>query len=545
MSTSLFPVGMSIEAKIGQMLVIGFPAGEEGLEQLERAVGEFAVGNVIIFSRNVATPRELYATIERAHEIILRGTGIPPLVSIDQEGGIVRRLREGLTPIPGAMAQAAAVAGGRQGLAELRTLAGICGSELATLGINWDLAPVVDVNVDPANPVIGVRSYGDEPRRVADLASAFAAGLSDSGMLATAKHFPGHGDTRVDSHYGLPTIPHGLDRLEAVELLPFRRLINEGIGAIMTAHVVFPAVGGGDLPATLSTAIVEGLLRGRLGFDGLVTTDCMEMKAMTDHFPDAALLAVEAGVDIVEVSHTYERQKEAAESLAAALRAGRLTEARIDRSLRRIEAVKARLVKPAPSWEEARVRLARPESLAFAGTFYRDALTLLRAGPGLPPRPGFLYVDLAPGAGIGADDSAASGPPPETVASYLAASGVPCEGIVLPADPTDVQVRGALKRSAGRDLILGIHDVGRHPGQRSLALALARAAASSGRNLALVSMRSPYDLRVIDDALADGGLDPVGACLCAYEYCPESAEAVADFLTGRGEAPGRAPVSLP
>ena len=237
------------------MLVVGFGPGEEGLSSLARTIDATLAGNIILFSRNTPDAGAAAETVAHAASIVRGATGADPLVAIDQEGGIVMRLRKGVAPIPGAMAQAAAFLGGGAELADIERLGAACGADLAVAGVNWNLAPVVDVNVNPKNPVIGVRSYGEDPVLVADLASAFARGLRSAGVMAAAKHFPGHGDTTVDSHLSLPLIPHDLPRLESVELLPFRRLIAEGVGSVMTAHVRFPAVEPEALPRH---ALLEG-----------------------------------------------------------------------------------------------------------------------------------------------------------------------------------------------------------------------------------------------------------------------------------------------
>lgn len=269
---------LSLERKVGQLFIIGYPEGGE--LELCRRLARRPYGNVILFSRNAAAPRPLYAALECLRAGIVEAAGVAPIVAVDQEGGNVLRLRDGLTPQPGAMAIAAAFEGGGIGIAELEAIAEHSARELSALGVNCNLAPVADVNVNPANPVIGPRSFGEDPAKVADLAAAYARGLARGGVMACAKHFPGHGDTTVDSHLGLPTVAAGRDRLEAVELVPFKRLFAEGIPAVMGAHVRFPAVEPDGLPATLSARAIQTLLRGELGFRGLFITDCLEMKAV-------------------------------------------------------------------------------------------------------------------------------------------------------------------------------------------------------------------------------------------------------------------------
>jgi Beta-glucosidase-related glycosidases len=526
---------LSLRQKIGQMLLIGFPSGEEGLEHLRAAVEEFAAGNVILFSRNIGAPEEIFALNKEVERIVTSGIGVRPLIAVDQEGGVVARIREGLTPLPGAMAQAAALRCGRRGDADVRKLGEICGSELASLGVNWNLAPVADVNVNPANPVIGVRSYGEDPERVAELASAFAAGLKQAGVLATAKHFPGHGDTTVDSHLGLPCIPHDLARLEKIELIPFRRLIADGIGAVMTAHVRFPAIEPDDLPATLSPRVLSGLLRDRLGFAGIIVSDCFEMKAIADHYPDAAVQAVKAGADILDISHTYELQRAAARAIEAAVLSGEIPESRIDESVSRIASAKAALAASPSSWAAAREGIAIPSALAFSAAIYRDSLELLSPGRGLPQGSGAFYFDVQPTASSFAERGG-DGLPRKAGANSVSAAldalrdrglSVP-ECLALPVDPEPSDVAAALdaaRSGPARDFVVGIHQAASHPGQVELVRALAAVAAERGGRFAIVSMRSPYELSLFS-SLVDNG----AAFLCAYEYTRPAAAAVADRL---------------
>ena len=546
-----FAADLSLEEKIGQLLVIGIPAGKAGLEHLKRAVDGFAAGNVILFSRNIGDPEEAYSLTAEIRRIVTARKGIPPLISVDQEGGIVARLRKGMTPLPGAMAQAAAVAGGRRTAADIRALGRICGEELRALGINWNLAPVADVNVNPANPVIGVRSYGDEAEVVAELASAFAAGLADAGIMATAKHFPGHGDTEVDSHLGLPLIPHDLQRLEAVELLPFKRLIAEGVASVMTAHVRFPALEPGGLPATLSSRLLTGLLRKALGFKGIITTDCLEMKAITDNFPDAAVQSLIAGADILDISHTYELQAAAAASIAEAVRRGRIAESRIDESLSRVAAAKARLAPPPSTWEEASRSIATPASLAFSAGFSRDSLTLYREGPTLPLVPGSLYIDVLPQKLGGAEDPGAAdsarvsgqAPAPERVSDLLVAKAGgkgPIQVKAVSIDPSEDEFAAVLSLAKDRNVVMGICDAGKHPAQLRLARGLLSVAAGSGHDVGFVSMRGPYDLALFPGVGTRSG----PAFLCAFEYSSASARSVAEYLAGEIPARGGSPVKL-
>src|SRR6266705_5962467 len=274
------------------------------------------------------------------------GHPAPLLIAIDQENGIVQRLGQGTTLFPGNMALGAI---GSEQLAY--DVAQATGRELKSLGINMNLAPVVDVNNNPANPVIGVRSFGEDPQQVARLGAAMVKGYRAAGILSCLKHFPGHGDTAVDSHLSLPVIPYTLQRLEALELVPFRSGMKAGAESVMIAHVAFPTLAEQNtLPATLSPSIVQGLLREQLDFKGVILSDCMEMRAISDTFGTerAAVTALQAGNDLVLVSHTYTRQRGSTEAIEAAVRAHELNAQAVRQAAERVLKLKTHYL----SWND-------------------------------------------------------------------------------------------------------------------------------------------------------------------------------------------------
>jgi beta-N-acetylhexosaminidase len=295
-------------------------AGFEGTflpPSLARRLSDGTVSGVVLFSRNVEGPvqvRELCRAVRGAAPPSLP----PPLVAVDQEGGRVRRFsRPPFTSLPPARSwsllpdgAAAAEAAGRG-----------CGEELRAVGCDVDFAPVLDVDSNPENPVIGDRAFSSDPEGAAALALAFARGLSSAGVLPVGKHFPGHGDTRLDSHLDLPRVEASARDLSRRELLPFRRAAAAGLPALMSAHVVYPALDP-DLPATLSRKILTGLLRRRLRYRGLLFSDALEMKALSDRWGmgETALGAVRAGCDALLVCRGEELVEEAAEALSRALR---------------------------------------------------------------------------------------------------------------------------------------------------------------------------------------------------------------------------------
>jgi beta-N-acetylhexosaminidase len=277
----------------GQLLFAGF-AGTTLPDDLAALIGAGRVGGVVLFARNIESPAQLRALVAELHA---RAPADAPLcVSIDQEGGRVQRLRAPWTEWPPMRRL-----GEHGSPADTQAVAGALGRELADLRIDLDFAPVADVDTNPANPVIGDRSFSRDPEAVARHAVAFTQGLQREGVAACAKHFPGHGDTTVDSHLELPRIDHGRERLERVELVPFRAAAAAGVASMMTAHVWLPQIDA-RLPATLSPSVLA-LLRDEIGYRGLVFSDDLEMRAIADRFAPAAVThaALAAGVDALLV----------------------------------------------------------------------------------------------------------------------------------------------------------------------------------------------------------------------------------------------------
>lgn len=297
---------MNLEALAGQVLVAGFPAGKPP-PAIRAALAEDALAGVVLFRRNIDDPKSVAALLRD----LLRDAGGVPLVAVDQEGGRVQRLRAPVLELPPMRAF------GQRGDPELtREAARLLGGQLRALGFSMDFAPVLDVDSNPANPVIGDRSFSADPAVVVEQGLAFAAGLADAGILACGKHFPGHGDTDLDSHLALPILRHDRERLDAVELAPFRRALD--LPALMTAHVVFEQLDPA-LPATLSRRVVRELLREELGYPGVVISDDLEMKAVRDRWGvvEGGLRAIEAGCDVLLVCSDVDACLELRGALAA------------------------------------------------------------------------------------------------------------------------------------------------------------------------------------------------------------------------------------
>ncbi len=318
---------MTLVDDVGRVLWLGF-GGDTVTDELGRAIGRGELGAVLLFQRNLVTsvvhgpvPQavielEALRTLTAAlHAAAPRDA--PLLIAIDQEGGEVQRLRAPATQWPPMLALDAQPDGVDVELADAIGFA--LGRELAALGIDVDLAPILDIHTNPANPVIGDRAFGTTAATVTRRALAVAAGLARAGVLACGKHFPGHGDTSVDSHLALPRIDHDEARLDAVELAPFRAAAAAGLPLIMTAHVVYAALDAA-VPATLSRAVVDGVLRQRLGYRGVIVSDDLAMRAIVDHFGagDAAVRAIRAGCDALVIGRDRRLQHDARAALIRA-----------------------------------------------------------------------------------------------------------------------------------------------------------------------------------------------------------------------------------
>lgn len=350
----------------GQALFAGFE-GTSCPRPLLELIAAGRIGGVVLFARNVESPRQVRDLVRqlRAHE----PDDAPLMVAIDQEGGRVQRLRAPWTVWPpmrrlGELGAADPSAGA---LDETAAVASALAVELRDCGIGLDFAPVVDVDSNPANPVIGDRSFGRDPQRVAAHARAFVGAMQADGVACCAKHFPGHGDTTLDSHLALPKIAHDLDRLLAVELPPFAAAIEAGVASVMSAHVVFEAIDA-RRPATFSPDVIA-LLRERLRFDGVVFSDDLEMKAVADHWQPHEMvdLALGASVDVLLACKRFE--------LVTALldRLESLPDARIEPALRRVAALKRRFARPLPHADDAPSGPPYPEHLALATRLSRTA----------------------------------------------------------------------------------------------------------------------------------------------------------------------------
>ena len=324
--------------RLGDLFMLGFT--DENFPFVENWAREEGLGGVILFTRNLGTPLAVAALTDRLRRLTPE---LPPLIAVDQEGGRVARLADPFTRWPPARAL------GVIGSDDLAFQVGrAMGAELAGAGFTMDMAPVLDVDTNAANPIIGDRSFGGDPALVGRLGGAFARGLTEAGILPVGKHFPGHGDTSADSHLTLPVVPHGRDRLLSVEVAPFRAAAPH-LPALMTAHVLYPALDA-EHPATLSASILTDLLRREIGYDGLAISDDMEMAGIAARWPagEAACRFLRAGGDLLLICHRPDVQREAIEAVRRAAARGEIPPARLEEARERIRRARAQAAAAAP-----------------------------------------------------------------------------------------------------------------------------------------------------------------------------------------------------
>ena len=511
-------MNLTLKQKLGQKLIFGFH-GTTLSQSFKNLLREYQIGNVILFARNVASAEQLRSLCRELTDLIQENTGLPPFIVIDQEGGMVSRLPKDAVNVPCSMAL------GATGNPENAALAaGITIRQLRGLGPNFNMAPVLDVNTNAKNPVIGIRSFSDDPHKAAAFGTAAVRAYQDSGILCCGKHFPGHGDTAVDSHLGLPRVDKSLDELERGELIPFRAAIAAGIPAIMSSHILFPQLEPEKIPCTMSRKILTGLLRERLGFRGLILSDCMEMNAIKDYYGTAngVVAGIRAGLDLAEISATEALMWEAARALNRAGEAGELNPDEIDASVERILAAKQSL-KQYPLIPEL---CNRPEDYALSCQLSRESITHY-AGPVPCIDENTFFCGCADYRSSGvANDDESTYPFPMFLGKALG-----CDYQVTGKNPDDAEIQ-ALVEKAGhyRNVVLSTCNAHLFPGQ----LALVQALHQTGKELTVVALRNPYDLPLLPEGTGRFAI---------YDYSPEAFQALISVFQGK-PAPGHLPVTL-
>lgn len=521
---------MNLAQKIGQLLVVGFD-GTEINDHMREIITKYHAGNIILFERNCKTPEQVFKLIQDLQKLAMESNGVPLFVTIDQENGIVTRIYDGITVFPGSMAQSAGAT-----IEETKRIARYTGIGLDALGINFNLAPSVDINNNPHNPVIGVRSFGETGEQVAQRANAYIEGLQEVGVIATAKHFPGHGDTSVDSHLDLPIVGHDKKRLEEVELYPFKKAIKKGVKAIMSAHIRFPAYEPNDLPGTLSYNVLTELLRKQLGFEGVVITDCMEMKAIDTFYgtSKATPMAIAAGADLVCLSHSKEKQINAVLEIYKALDEGRLTEEHIDQSIVRIMKLKKEYNITNfmnTDYENAKKKLYQKEHEQLAEKVSNQSITLLKSSGLIPIKAQDILI-VAPSGRVltGADGTRIAPNFAQVFKREVMNRNV--QAIEIDNMPTDEQLQEVTMKAKDRELvILCTHNGILEPRQ----IEMVRMVKEVNKNIILIPMRNPYDAEV---------LKCIDTCILPYEYTLHSMNSLIKVLMGEVEAKGVLPITL-
>lgn len=515
-----------LRLKIGQMLMAGFPSPEVDT-QAKRLIEDFYVGNFALFARNIVTRRQIGELCSALSGLVCQKTGFAPMLAVDQEGGVVCRLSEGAALMPGPMTIAAAKA-------DAHEIGKNCADALLSVGINTNTSPVLDVNRDAMNPIIGARSFGDTVQAVQRYGLGLMNGMRERGLIAAVKHFPGHGNVKTDSHLGLPLNDADEMELREIDFKPFRSAFAQGADALMTCHVCFKNYDS-KYPATLSHRIMTDLLRDEMGFDGVAISDCMEMGAIrtTCGIGEGAVLAVEAGCDILCFSHTYEAVAEAASSLYAAVDSGRISPARIEQSYARIVRLKEKyhlLDAWHPDDEASRTVLYDPVRLEQHQSVSQQSITLVRDEGGIErlkaaKRPAFFApVSLAL---TGNEDQ----PKQPTNFGRMAAERFGGTGTVLPINALDDASRAALLSPDYDVAVLGLYNARFREGQQQVLQLLE----TQPRPLVVVLLGAPYDAALVQRA---------DAVIAAYEYTPMSVCAALDAIA-ENEFPGTLPVTVP
>ncbi|MDE2573337.1 MAG: beta-N-acetylhexosaminidase [bacterium] len=499
-------------------LCVGFDGTEPSRATLT-ALGALRPAGVILFSRNVVDVAATRRLVDRVREAC--EAHAPLLVAVDQEGGRVARLRRGAVELPSAMALAAA---GDEAICERagRVLA----RDLRRAGANLDFAPVLDVVSDPRNTVIGARSFGDDPERVARLGLAVARGLEAGGVAAVAKHFPGHGATADDSHLGMPVLDAPAATLRARDLLPFRRAVEQGIAGIMTAHVRVPALEPDAVPATLSHRLLVDLLRDELGFRGVCITDCLEMGAIAKGpgSERGAVEALRAGADLLVVSHTLALAERIASAIAAAVGSGALPLERLEQAVARVDALRMRLDAP-PELPAADAGVAA-EAARRSLVMYRGRL------PHWQRESRCVVVAFSPSAAEGgAVDRESQG----SLARMLQSRGIDARTVRMGPSPSLQDVERAHREiessGDGARIAVVVRRAQHDPAQ----LDAARALLGLYPDALLIVAREPHDAQLL----------PQARCvLCTFGDEDVSLAAVAEALTGAAPVTGSMPVAL-
>ncbi|KAH6715139.1 putative beta-N-acetylglucosaminidase [Leptodontidium sp. MPI-SDFR-AT-0119] len=540
-----------LRSKVGQLFIVGFH-GHVASEDIKTLIRTHKVGAVILFLRNVNNAAQLLELTNSLQDTAKEAGHKQGLfIAIDQENGLVTRIKSPVAAqLPGSMAL-----GATGNANNAYKIASATAETLKSFGINTNYAPIADVNSEPKNPVIGVRSPSDNPEAVGRFVSAQIKGLSEGGVIPCVKHFPGHGDTAVDSHYGLPVIAKSKAQLDACELVPFRRAVVEGVDSVMTAHIAMPGIGdltltddhpSKKLPASLNPAAIK-ILREEMKYDGMIISDCLEMDGVRATFgtEKGAVMALKAGTDCVMICHTMSAQVGAINLVIEAVKSGELSQDDIQASVTRVEALKSKYVNnitvPLSTLENADTRNSR--QAALASEVYAKSTTVVRSVAGsfpIVPSSTQNIVFISPGktpAGGGAVESGEEKTrEPYTPSTYIDLLRVQDPRIAdvrfhdgIPLSPMDEKLiaEADILIYATRNASLSLY-------QKDYGLSLGR---KFGENLILIATCDPYDFLEEKDEIKN--------YITIYEPTIPAFKSAVDIIFGIAKPLGSLPVGSP
>lgn len=522
---------MDLEHLVGQKLLFAFQGKENLSTEIIKAFKSYHPSGVTLFRPfNMGTPAQV-RVLTLSLQNLARELGLPLLlIATDQEGGQLMAFGDG-TPLPGNMALGATRS------PELARKAGeVLGREMAALGINVNYAPCADVNINPQNPVVGVRSFGQDPALLGELAAAMIEGIQSQGVAATVKHFPGHGDTASDSHHGLGTVPHSRERLHAVELTPFRSALQADVKLVMTAHLGILSIDGADAPpATLSPNIINGLLRRDLGFNGVVITDAMDMHAIRqgELLREDVLRAAHAGADLLLMTSDPQDQTRAYEALLQGVQKGKLSSADLQASVDRITRLKKWLAENATSPNLSVIQCV--EHMQVANEIAEKSITLVR------DEKKYLPIKLEVSKRIAVIIPIPQDLTPADTSSYiqprLAESfreyHAQTDEFKIPYAPSEQDTSKVIEQVRAYDLIV-MGTINAYAEEKQAEFV--RQLLQTGKPVIVIAMRLPYDLAVFPQA---------STYVCTYGILEPSMRAVAKAVFGHSEMTGCLPVSIP
>ena len=517
---------MNVQEKVGQLVIVSFETTEVDTKT-EAWLRTNKIGNVIVYAKNIENAEQATTLTSQLRST----TQIPAFIGIDQEGGMVNQIREGVTIFPSPMA----IAASRH--ENLYSMAWAMADELSGMGFNMNFAPVLDVSSNQNNSVINLRSYGDDPKAVASFASTWIKGLQEGGVVSVAKHFPRYGDTNEDSHFVLPTINKTLDQLKETELIPFETAIRSGVSAIMTSHILLPKIEKEKIPATLSKTIITDLLKDELGYNGIIISDSLQMDAIQSHYgmAEAAVQAIRAGVDMLILGNGKVLQPESEdvqtpviEALIEAVNQGTISTERLDDAVLSILRIKNDygLFEDNSEFNHAPYEIDLESHQVLVQELADQSMTLIRDKISALPLPtdNTLFISFPCVYPLEFDKKSFG---------EVAADSLFGKAVNVHQDPTQSEIDDILQRASGYDtLVLLVYNMADSPNQKKLLDQLLE----TEKPVIVICAGSPYDLQYLNNA---------PTVLCTYGYTPAMVQSIISVLNGTLLPEGKLPVEIP